>query len=94
MAVTIRNKDVEDRIRRIGATTGEGPSAVIARAVVDLEERLEAERTRKAEEKLARMRAVLAGFPKFTREEKDAVWEELERMNEEIFEDHGGHDRR
>lgn len=33
MAITIRNKQTEELIRRIGRRTGEGPSAVVARAV-------------------------------------------------------------
>lgn len=33
MAITLRNKKVEDQIRAIGRRTGEGPSAVIARLV-------------------------------------------------------------
>lgn len=33
MAITIRNKVVEQKIRDIGRLTGEGPSAVIARLV-------------------------------------------------------------
>ena len=31
MAITIRNKETEELIRRIGRRTGEGPSAVIRR---------------------------------------------------------------
>jgi hypothetical protein len=37
MAITLRNKPLEDKIRRIGRRTGLGPSAVIARAVEALE---------------------------------------------------------
>jgi hypothetical protein len=33
MAITIRNKQTEELIRKIGRRTGEGPSAVIARLV-------------------------------------------------------------
>ncbi len=31
MAITIRNKETEDLIRKIGRRTGEGPSAVVRR---------------------------------------------------------------
>ena len=34
MAITLRNKAIEERIRAIGRRTGEGPSAVIARLVM------------------------------------------------------------
>ena len=33
MAITIRNKETEELIRKIGRRTGEGPSAVVARLV-------------------------------------------------------------
>lgn len=33
MAITLRNKAVEEKIKRIGRRTGLGPSAVIAKAV-------------------------------------------------------------
>lgn len=36
MAITLRNQRVEKMIREIGRHTGEGPSAVIARAVETL----------------------------------------------------------
>jgi hypothetical protein len=39
MAITLRNKALEERIRRIGRRTGLGPSAVIAKAVERFEER-------------------------------------------------------
>lgn len=37
MAITIRNKAVEDTVRRIGRRTGLGPSAVVAKAVALLD---------------------------------------------------------
>jgi hypothetical protein len=39
MAITIRNTEIETMIREIGRHTGEGPSAVIARAVKGLKTR-------------------------------------------------------
>lgn len=39
MAITIRNTEIESMIREIGRHTGEGPSAVIARAVKDLKQK-------------------------------------------------------
>jgi len=38
MAITLRNKPLEERIKRIGRRTGLGPSAVIAKAVEALEQ--------------------------------------------------------
>jgi hypothetical protein len=87
MPITLRNKPVEELIRKIGASTGEGPSAVIARLVRSDAERLQAVQEAAAAEKLAKLRAVIAEFPKFTEQERKAVWDELERINEEMFED-------
>ena len=39
MAITIRNTEIESMIREIGRHTGEGPSAVIARAIKDLKQK-------------------------------------------------------
>ncbi len=86
MAITLRNKPVEDMIREIGARTGEGPSAVIARVIAKEAERLEDERKRAAEEKLAKLRAIRAQFPPFTDEDRKAVWEELEHMHDYLYE--------
>ena len=83
MAITIRNKKTEEAIRRIGERRGEGPSAVIARLAEAEEKRESEERKRTAEERLARMRAYRATLPKFTEEEKKAVWQALEDMYDE-----------
>jgi hypothetical protein len=87
MAITLRNKPVEEMIRRIGAQTGEGPSAVIARVIVKETERLEAERKAAAAEKLAKLQAIRAQFPPFTDDERKEAWALLDRINEEMFED-------
>lgn len=87
MAITLRNKPVEEMIRRIGSQTGEGPSAVIARVIAQETERLEAERQKAAAEKLAKLQAIRAEFGTFTDEDRKAVWEDLERINEELFEE-------
>lgn len=93
MPITLRNKPVEELIRKIGARTGEGPSAVIARAVADLEAKSLADQEQKAAKKMAAMNAALSGMPVLSREQKDAVWEELERINEELFLDASADDR-
>lgn len=87
MAITLRNKPVEEMIRRIGVQTGEGPSAVIARVIARETERLDADRRKAAEEKLAKLQAIRAEFGPFTDEDRKAVWEDLERINEEMFEE-------
>ena len=51
MAITIRNKETERMIREIGRKTGEGPSAVIRRAVESLRE---PERQETEDERIAR----------------------------------------
>jgi hypothetical protein len=55
MAITIRNTEIETMIREIGRHTGEGPSAVIARAVKNLKARRPSpeESRRKFEELMA-----------------------------------------
>ncbi len=70
MAITLRNKKVEETIRGIGRRTGEGPSAVIKRLAEAEEARLAAEKQRSYEERLARMRAFTATLPPFTDEDR------------------------
>ena len=80
MAITLRNKKLEEQIRALGRESGEGPSAVIARAIAAESERARAEKERTVAERLARMRAYRATLPKFTEEEKKAVWEALDDL--------------
>jgi hypothetical protein len=78
MAITIRNTEIEAMIREIGRQTGEGPSAVIARAVRTLNgRRLTPEESRKKFEKL--MRGVPPRDPRLT-------WKDLEDDMNSIFE--------
>lgn len=83
MPITLRNRKVEEQIREFGKATAEGPSAVIARVVAAEEERLRQEKERTVAERLARMRAFRATLPKFTEEEKKAVWEALDDLYDE-----------
>ena len=87
MAITLRNKTLEAQIRALGRETGEGPSAVIARAIAAEADRVQAERKRTAEERLARMRAFTATLPVPTEEERKAMWEEADRMFDYLYED-------
>ena len=77
MAITIRNTEIEQMIQEIGRHTGEGPSAVIARAIRNLSSRqLSAEESR---EKLQRLlRDVPPRDPKLT-------WKDLEEEMNGIF---------
>jgi hypothetical protein len=68
MAITLRNKVVEDKIKRLAERTGLGPSAVIARAIDRELERLDGE----AAAKLADLEAIRTRFPHWTRDEKEA----------------------
>jgi hypothetical protein len=82
LPITLRNKKVEDQIRAIGAETGEGPSAVIARLIEAESERLRGEKERASRERLARMRAFRATLPRFSEEERRADWEDMEHMDD------------
>jgi hypothetical protein len=83
MAITLRNKVLEAKIREIGRRTGEGPSATIARIVALEEERLrEEERSLVAErgKAIKRLRAML---PKLTRAEKVAIRQDIDDIYDE-----------
>jgi hypothetical protein len=87
MAITLRNKKVEEDIRAIGRHMGEGPSAVIARAVATERERVEAERKQRKEERLAQIRAFTSTLPVFTDEERAALWKELDNLYDYLYDD-------
>jgi hypothetical protein len=77
MAITIRNTEIETMIREIGRQTGEGPSAVIARAVRNLKSsRLTPEQSRKKLQRL--MRDVPPRDPNLT-------WKDIEDDMNSIF---------
>jgi len=67
----------------IGGETGEGPSAVIARAVQAEVDRLAAEKERRVQERLARMDAFLDNLPIPSDAERKAIWKELDDMYDE-----------
>ena len=84
MAITLRNKALEAKIKEIGRRTGLGPSAVIARAIERESAHLgigEADRER--QERLTRMRAFLRDLPPPTDEERRAVKQALDEMYDE-----------
>jgi hypothetical protein len=78
MAITLRNTEVEAMIREIGRHTGEGPSAVIARAVRSLNSRrLTPQESRDKFERL--MRDVPPRDPNLTWEKLE---DEMNRIND------------
>ena len=85
MPITLRNKAIEDRIREIGKRTGEGPSAVIARAIVEVEERLKAEDEALREKRIAAMERLRAMLPKLTDEDRRAI----DRAMDDLYDENG-----
>jgi hypothetical protein len=85
MAITLRNKKVEEDIREIGRHTGEGPSAVIARAVAAERARIETERKQRKEERLAQIRAFTSTLPVFTDEERAAMLREQDSLYDYLY---------
>lgn len=84
MAITLRNKALEAKIKEIGRRTGLGPSAVIARAIEREGAQLGIDDSdRERQERLARMRAFLKDLPPPTDEERRAVQQAMEDMYDE-----------
>lgn len=83
MAITIRNKETEELIRRIGRRTGEGPSAVVRR----LAENENAKRPETVpEEESQRRLAVLDQLSiKYPPTGPKMTWAEVEKEMESIF---------
>lgn len=88
MAITIRNKRVEDGIRRLGRLRGEGPSAVVAR-LVDKELGGLGVGGPSGEDRAIRRRKALeewlAGLPPVS--EKDR--REIDHVMDEMYDDNG-----
>jgi hypothetical protein len=83
MPITLRNKTVEERIRAIGKRTGEGPSAVIARAIGEVEERLKAEEAAQREKRIAAMKRLRAMLPKLTDDDRRAINQAMDDLYDE-----------
>ncbi len=87
MAITLRNKPLEEKIKRIGRRTGLGPSAVIAKAVEALEEAPEGA---VPPEEMARLKAFIEAFVadiagKTTDEERLA----MRRLEADMYDENG-----
>lgn len=79
MAITIRNKETEDLIRRIGRRTGEGPSAVVARAVEALDR---SHQDLSAEEKRRKFKQLMKLAPP---RDPSLTWKDIEADMDSIF---------
>ena len=85
MAITLRNKAVEDKIRAIGRRTGEGPSAVIARLVAKEEPETGRVSPEEAARRVAAWEAFRATLPRWTKEELAAS----KAFEEDMYDEHG-----
>ncbi len=83
MAITLRNKVVEAKIREIGRRTGEGPSAIIARVVASEEERLRAEERALMARRAKAIKRLRAMLPKLTAADKAAIQKAMNEMYDE-----------
>lgn len=81
MAITLRNKALEAKIKEIGRRTGLGPSAVIARAIEN-EERITTASSHDEDvaARLARMKKLLEELPEPTDQDRRAAQQAMEDM--------------
>jgi hypothetical protein len=82
MAITIRNRDTEAMIRRIGKHRNEGPSAVVKRLA---EQELQRGGEVSQEEYERRMRAFDELARKYPPSEPKVPWSEIERERDALF---------
>jgi hypothetical protein len=73
MAITLRNKALEAKIREIGRRTGEGTSATIARIVALEEARLDKEERSLVAERAKAIKRSRAMLPKLAKAENAAI---------------------
>ena len=86
MAITIRNKETEELIRKIGRRTGEGPSAVVARLVK--QEASGRNEQKVPEEEVRRRMAVFEELrKKYPNTGPEMTWAEIEEEMDSIFGD-------
>jgi hypothetical protein len=85
MAITLRNKVLEAKIRDIGRQTGEGPSAVIARAIASEEERMREKERALAARRAKAIKRLRAMLPKLSRADKAAI----EKAMDTMYDEHG-----
>lgn len=85
MAITLRNKAVEEKIRAIGRRTGERPTAVIARLVAAEQPETGRVSPEEAEARLAWWKAFVASRPDWTEEELAAS----KAFEEDMYDENG-----
>ena len=84
MAITIRNKETEELIRKIGRRTGEGPSAVVARLV---KQEISGNNGRVSEEEVRRRMQLFAELAeKYPPPDPKPSAEEIEREVDSLYE--------
>ena len=85
MAITIRNKETEELIRRIGLRTGEEPDAVLLRLVKAEAGPAEVPPAVAPEEVARRMKAFAELREKYPPPEPNMTWKEVERDMDALF---------
>lgn len=85
MAITLRNKALEAKIKEIGRRTGLGPSAVIARAIDRETAELEERRISLVAKRTAAEKELRAMLPDLTDADRAAI----DQAMEDLYDEHG-----
>lgn len=85
MAITLRDKAVEEKIRAIGRRTGEGPLAVIARLVAAEQPETGRVSPEEAGARATAWRKYMAALPRWTEEQLAAA----KAFEEDMYDDDG-----
>jgi hypothetical protein len=85
VALTIRNKRIEDEVRALGESWGEGPTGVLARLIERSRRLADMEREAEKARRLAAWEKLMADFPPPTAEEKAA----MQRVMDEMYDEDG-----
>lgn len=84
MAITIRNKETEAIIRRIGKRRNEGPSAVVSRWAKEADEREGQVSPQEYERRMAAWDELMALAPP---RDPNVTWEDIEAEMQSLFDD-------
>jgi hypothetical protein len=87
MAITIRNRQTEAEIRRLGKRWGLGPSAVIRRLAEEELQRVETAGQTNTGNPGDLWDDLMAMVPTLTEAEKHQVWDEMDHMYDYLYED-------
>lgn len=85
MAITLRNKALEAKIKEIGRRTGLGPSAVIARAIDRETAELEERRISLVAKRTAAEKELRAMLPDLTDADRAAI----DQAMDDLYDEHG-----